>query len=819
MARYSSVAKGLVLLFAVWFPPGIPGLMLPGPAPGPARAERSAERLALGNAVLEQAWSLSGQRLTPLHLTDRASSRTLDLHTTEVFQVLLEDGRRVVCSALKLVGEPQSVELPADPGASTLGRRLPGRALIVELASEDGELQVEWKAMLRDGANAVRQEVAFTAPTTNLTVKEIILVEVPAWETRFAGSVPGSPLLFGNFFFAYEHPSSTSRWQRAGSANLALGKPVTASGQFRDLAPERAVDGDESVDRHWGCAGLPAWLQVDLGEVHAVDAVQLTTYWDGERSYQYRIELSTNEQAWHTAVDARTNRSPATPQGWLHEFAPRPARHVRTTFTGNSAGNHLGAHVVELRVFQALDGEGARGRASRAQCLLALDAPLPRAQPSVHACAMGVVPEGQLRRGFLYYLERERAHPYRPFLHYNSWYDISGSQRKFGEEDCLRVVRAWGRELTGQRGLSLASFAWDDGWDDPRTLWRPSSEGFPQGFSNVLAQAREYGSANGFWLSPFGGYGQAARDRYAYGREQGFEFKGDRFALAGLRYHARFLETCLEMIEAYGANFFKFDGLTPDVPETEAMLRLTRALRARRPDLFISITTGTWPSPFWLWHGDSTWRGGGDMGAAGEGSPREQWLTYRDMTTYRNVVRRAPLYPLNSIMNQGIAHSHHGRAGRIGDCSEELRREIRSFFACGTCLQELYIAADRMAPENWDDLVEAAKWSQANADVLVDTHWIGGDPAAGQVYGWASWCERKGIVCLRNPSSRVADFALDVGEAFELPASARRVYRLRSPWRDDAAAPELSLTAGAPYTLTLKPFQVVVLEAFPSEKR
>ena len=32
---------------------------------------------------------------------------------------------------------------------------------------------------------------------------------------------------------------------------------------------------------------------------------------------------------------------------------------------------------------------------------------------------------GQLRRAFLYYLERERAHPYRPFLHYNSWYDIA----------------------------------------------------------------------------------------------------------------------------------------------------------------------------------------------------------------------------------------------------------------------------------------------------------------------------------------------------------------------------------------------------------
>ena len=43
---------------------------------------------------------------------------------------------------------------------------------------------------------------------------------------------------------------------------------------------------------------------------------------------------------------------------------------------------------------------------------------------------------------------------------------------------------------------------------------------------------------------------------------------------------------------------------------------------------------------------------------------------------------------------------------------------------------------------NWDDLDEAAKWSRANADVLKDARWIGGDPAGLEVYGWASWAPR-----------------------------------------------------------------------------
>ncbi len=37
----------------------------------------------------------------------------------------------------------------------------------------------------------------------------------------------------------------------------------------------------------------------------------------------------------------------------------------------------------------------------------------------------------------------------------------------------------------------------------------------------------------------------------------------------------------------------------------------------------------------------------------------------------------------------------------------------------------------------------SATWSLANAEVLVDTHWIGGDPAKLEVYGYASWSPAK----------------------------------------------------------------------------
>ena len=51
------------------------------------------------------------------------------------------------------------------------------------------------------------------------------------------------------------------------------------------------------------------------------------------------------------------------------------------------------------------------------------------------------------------------------------------------------------------------SFLWDDGWDDPHSLWEFDKERFPARFDEVSKRARDYGAGTGVWLSPWGGYG------------------------------------------------------------------------------------------------------------------------------------------------------------------------------------------------------------------------------------------------------------------------------------------------------------------------
>ncbi len=503
-----------------------------------------------------------------------------------------------------------------------------------------------------------------------------------------------------------------------------------------------------------------------------------------------------------------------------------------------AVGSVAGSPVVAGNWFLACEHPLADNRVAegRVVCTSPCFRSVEPSQSWTGTAAIGLVPEGQLRRGFLYYLERRRARPYGLFLHYNSWWDIATGGKQMTEEECLAVIECFGRELVEKRHVPIDSFVFDDGWDDPQTLWGFHS-GFPHGFAPLQAAAAKYHSAIGTWLSPWGGYGAAKEARLRYGATQGFETNSRGFSLAGPRYYARFRDVCLEMIDKYGVNYFKFDGIGSAVAgsargaqgefaaDVDALLRLTKQLRAARPDIYLSITTGTWPSPYWLWYGDSVWRNGHDCGLAGTGSKRRQWITYRDATVRRMIVDRAPLYPLNSLMTVTVTYARLGLVARLGvDAAaspsvEELAEEIRMAFGSGTQLLELYVTPQLMPQRGWDVLAECARWARDNADVLVDVHWVGGDPGKGAIYGYAAWSPRKAILVLRNPSPSAGNLTIDLETALELPVGAARNFTFNRRWTESGAgtAWPKRLAANTPYTFRLAPFEVMVLEAVPTE--
>jgi hypothetical protein len=458
---------------------------------------------------------------------------------------------------------------------------------------------------------------------------------------------------------------------------------------------------------------------------------------------------------------------------------------------------------------------------SQLQLWIDRDLPLRKGQSVTYSAVVGATHDNQLRRDFANYIERERAHPYRPFLHYNSWYDI-GYFTPYTEAQALDRIHAFGEELSVKRGVKLDSFLFDDGWDDRSGGWHFSKD-FPHGFVPLREAAAKYGAAPGMWLSPWGGYGPPAKERAQRGAQAGYEIIGTGLALSGPRYYQRFHDAVMELLHKDGVNQFKFDGtgnadkvFPGSVFDSDfgAAIQLIEDIRAAKPDLFINLTTGTMASPFWLRYADSIWRDGEDDSETGVGTTRERWITYRDQQTYQNIVVKGPLFPINSLMLHGIIYAKENRKLNT-DPGHDFANEVHSYFGTGTQLQEMYITPSLLSSQDWDALADAAKWSRANADVLRDTHWIGGNPGRLDVYGWAAWTPSKAVITLRNPGARAQTAVLDLQRQLELPQGATRRFGVRDVWKNGGGALPQRLDADHASTLQLAPFEVLTLELTP----
>ena len=378
----------------------------------------------------------------------------------------------------------------------------------------------------------------------------------------------------------------------------------------------------------------------------------------------------------------------------------------------------------------------------RLRCGYPYAIPLDACRPVELSTVWGVAPEGQLRRAFLYYLERERAQPYRPFLQYNNGSEIgceywarrlanqpaeAEAFRRGQEQIWLKYITNFGEELVSRRGTEVDAFVHDFEWDDENLLWQFHA-GYPAGFSPAQEAAARFGAHLGVWLSPWGGY-PCQPGRVAAGEKLGYQVDRLGLTLADPGYYLRFRNACLGMVRQHEMSYFKFDGFGagnsqpgPGARSSDVagLLHLIEEIRAIRPDVFVNPSTGSWPSPFWLRWADSIWRQGNDTGLAGRGSQRQQWITYRDSQTYQWIVRRAPLYPLNSLMIHGVFVNRLPLSGnpydpatpRPGYDPADIVHEIRSFFGSGTNLQEMYVAPELMTPATWDALAEAARWSR-----------------------------------------------------------------------------------------------------------
>ena len=467
-------------------------------------------------------------------------------------------------------------------------------------------------------------------------------------------------------------------------------------------------------------------------------------------------------------------------------------------------GNTRGAILASNHIFAGLETPMGlnsckdEGNATHIEGLWRRNTTLKAGKTWNISSVVGLVAPKQLRRSFLAYSERERAVAWRPYPVYISWYELNIDRNNaqapsykgnMTVEQCTDVVSHWKTHFYDKYQMAPKAFVWDDGWDQYGTwTFNPN---FPNGFDEPANEAKQMGTGIGAWLGPVGGYGQSGEYRRAYWRSKG------GMQLSNEDYYNFFIRCCTNMIDRYDFRFFKFDGISaqasaigPDEgtrgeENAEAIISIERAVRQKRPDIFLNTTVGTWASPFWFHFTDAVWRQEGDYGEAGDqGTDRERWITYRDRLVYQNFIQRSPVCPINTLMTHGFILSRWGAVSKNMDY-DGIVREMRCAFACGSGMVELYNDYKLMdeikdnqgnAGALWKDLAECIKWQQEQADVLPDAHWVGGNPWDGKkanVYGWAAWNGKKSVLTLRNPSTSAQTFTTTLREALDIPAYVR----------------------------------------------
>jgi len=742
-------------------------------------------------------------------------SKAMNLEAgTEPFTVAFGSGDVVAASAMTLK-DIKEEDLTGNSEAVGGAEHYNGKALVAnyEYAYGDSVINIEWRAVLRDGSHYLRTEMKLTGKNDIDMYNVIPLIyNVNAKE---AGSTPavvgntrGAVVMNDKIFAGLENP-------------VAYNTVGDATGDDDQWEVDKSEADVSLAASDWKQISVADSVPARVQEVSGYTYPNVTAY--NSKSYHFEKGKKVEVTVTYKSGSHRINLDGVE----LMLNGSAVASDFHFGYTGSNKSNNVYAMVapetgdytiriyadkreeinatstlsvktykVKAGVVINTDVVAVKGRWSR-------NTTLKKGDTWKISGVVGLIAQDgkqsetditktQKRRSFLAYSERERAVPWRAFPAYITWYELQINRNNAANpvnnttaEQVLDVERHWLNNSYNRYKIGPKAFVIDDGWDVYGT-WKFHA-GFPNEMRDMADSAKTMNAGVGAWLGPVGGYGTSGDYRRNYWKDKG------GMQLSNPAYYKVFLEAARNLTKNQcDFRFFKFDGISgqfssvgPDAGDegnenAEGIIRLEQFVRdSLRRDIFFNTTVGTWASPFWYHYTDATWRQANDYGESANSNTidRERWITYRDQLVYQNYVTNSPICPINTLMTHGFILSSHGAVSKNMEYKNVLR-ELRAAFVCGSGMEELYNDYALMNSINngalWADLAECIKWQQRNADVLPDAHWVGGNPWNGSVtavYGWASWNGKKATLALRNGGNAEKDYTFTLRDALNIPAT------------------------------------------------
>ncbi len=469
----------------------------------------------LENDALKAIWTITDQSIVLKEVCNKYDHEVVNLEKIILFSLELADGSCMSNHDFKLDGTIALNELTTTDSLPTKSLRFPGKEITGHFLGKKRNISIQWSAQLREGSNYVRQNIIIKSNKEPAEIKKVTFFDGELTGATYAGSVLGSPIDYKSFFFGLEHPIALSDALLVRDIGDITPVPIDVSGII-----DRQGNYEIAVEHGGGPAdfNITSIALEENGTEVSIDEHPLNGY--GGSSI-YRLQLTDYDSNNQYRIKADIIK-PENASGRFHIY--RRTDDILNFFVRREDVLTPGKSISEWSV-------------------------------------IGVVPENQRRRAFLRYIERERARPYKQFLHYNCWWDITGdASASFTSGQLIERMHAWNQKFIEPYDITLHSFVFDDGWDDLDSVWYFDPVKFPEGFHPQAVLCREYNSGIGVWMSPYGGYGSNKKRRIASARREGLEINDKGLSLSGPNYYERFLSRALDMLDNYHANYFKFDG-------------------------------------------------------------------------------------------------------------------------------------------------------------------------------------------------------------------------------------------------------------------
>ncbi len=491
----------------------------------------------------------------------------------------------------------------------------------------------------------------------------------------------------------------------------------------------------------------------------------------------------------------------------------------------NAGSPGLGQPVYGPGFFAGIEHPGAVNLAVAGGCHCSISYGVVLEEGVSLASPTSVVGAGE----FFEYLDRFRPHPDRVVVLTNNWYHLGWPGTM--SEDTVRAEVVGFADVSDRHGLEIDHFCLDDGWDggwaeedDLDELWAHlDPPRFPGGL-RALEAAGGRGRI-GLWVGPFGGYGDRQAARVAWARERGGEVdEHGLLCVAGDAYRAALRET-LTRWTAAGIRYWKLDGVRftcaeaghghppGDAGRTVQIDRFRQLLtdaRAADPDVVIAFTSGSNPSPWWLTTADFLWRGGLDDSGAGYPGPRhESFATYIDARLH--LYRRCAV-PVSALVTFGVVESEACRYRDVDENIVDWERHCWLMVGRGTQHHDLYVAPASLSEPEWAVLSRSLAWARQHRRALGRSRMVLGDPAAGEIYGFACHRRSQAVLCLRNPAAETQAVRVVPAEVFGCPPDDPLDLTLVF----GPTAPPATVVAGRALEIELEPFEVLLLTATSS---